>query len=66
MADEKYQFTALGLYLCGDDLERLEWAIASIENPTQLASFVEPLRRYEQIPPFEDVGRGAKLYHDML
>lgn len=66
MADEKYWFTALGLYMCGDDLERLEWALATVENPTELAVFIEPLRRYEQVAPFEDVGREAKSHHDML
>jgi hypothetical protein len=66
MANEKQKFTPYGVYRCGYNLDRLEWAIATIENPTELARFLEPFRIYEQVYPFEDIGREAKLSHDML
>jgi hypothetical protein len=66
MKDEKYIFTALGVYLIGYDLERLEWAINSHEVPSQLATFFEPLRVYEQVRSFEDIGKEAKQNHDKL
>lgn len=66
MNDEKYRFTALGVYCIGYDLERLEWALASYKTPGELAPFFEPFRSYEQVRSFEDIGREAKTYHDML
>jgi len=66
MADKKYSFTALGVYGLGYDLERLEWAIDTIRNPTQLAQFFGVLRIYEQVDSFEDIGREARGYHNML
>ena len=47
MAGDKYQFAALGIYLIGYNLERLEWAINTCEKPSQLATFFEPFRIYE-------------------
>ena len=66
MSDKKYRFTALGVYLLGYDLERLEWAINTWQIPSQLASFFEPFRFCEQVHSFEDIGREAKTHHDML
>ncbi len=66
MADEKYSFTAVGVYFCGYDLERLEWAIDAIQKPTELAQFFGRLRFYERVQSLEDIGREAKGYHDML
>jgi len=66
MNDEKYQFTALGVYLIGYDLERLEWAINAQQIPSLLATFFEPFRFYEQVHSFEDIGIAAKTNHDML
>ena len=66
MADESLKFTPYGIYICGYNLEKLEWAIATIKNPTQLALFLEPFRKYEQVRSFEDIGREAKVYHNTL
>lgn len=66
MTDEKYQFKALGIYLAGYNLERLEWAIATINNPTELATFIGQFRMYEQVYSFEDIGLEAKNYHNLL
>jgi len=66
VADEKYDFTALGVYLCGYDLGRLEWAIATIEEPKKLAQFFGKFRFCERIHSFEDIGDEAKHYDDML
>ena len=56
MTDEKYQFKVLGIYLAGYNLERLEWAIATIQNPIELATYIEKFRVYERILSFEDIG----------
>jgi hypothetical protein len=66
MTDAKYDFSALGAYSCGYSLERLEWAIATVEEPTELAQFFGKLRFCERIRSFEDIGSEAKYYHDML
>ena len=66
MIGEKYQFTALGVYLIGYDLERLEWAINAHKIPSLLATFFEPFRSYEQVYSFEDIGSEARTHHDML
>lgn len=66
MSDGEYRFTALGVYCIGYNLERLEWAINAFETPSELAPFFEPFRSYEQVHSFEDIGREAKTYHDML
>ncbi len=66
MNDKKYNFTVLGIYLIGYDLERLEWAINTQHIPNQLATFFEPFRSYEEVHSFEDIGSEAKTHHDML
>ena len=66
MADRKIHLSALGAYLLGYQLERLEWAIATIDDCTELASFFGDLRVCEEIHPFEEVGREAKSFHDTL
>ena len=66
MTDEKLWFSAFGVYKLGYNLERLEWAIATIESPAELASFFGGLRLYEQVQSFEDIGREAKDLNDSL
>ena len=66
MANEKIEFTALGVYGIGYNLDRLEWAITTIESPTELAPFLGNLRWYEQVRSFEDIGWEAKGFHDKL
>lgn len=44
MTDEKFVFNALGVYGIGYNLERLEWAIATVNDAAQLAPFFERLR----------------------
>lgn len=66
MADEKEYLTAWGVYRLGYLLQRLEWAIATIKKPIELAPFIESFRFYEQVHPFEDIGHAAKDLHNML
>lgn len=66
MANNELFLNALGVYGIGYNLERLEWAIATTEKAPELAPFFERLRWYEQVHSFEDIGREAKHYHDML
>jgi len=66
MADEKVYLTAWGVYRLGYLLERLEWAIATIKEPIELAPFIESFRFYEQVHPFEDIGQAAKDLNNML
>lgn len=66
MDNEKFVFNALGVYGIGYNLERLEWAIATVDDAAQLAPFFERLRWYEQVESFEDIGREAKYYHNLL
>ena len=64
--DTKYTFRALGIFLLGYSLERLEWALATVTNSMQLATYVEPFRMYEEVKSFGDIGIAAKYYHDLL
>ena len=48
-----------GVFLLGYNLERLEWALATITNPVQLAGFIEPFRTYTQVLTLEDIGLEA-------
>lgn len=66
MADGKKVFTAFGLYGLGYDLERLEWAISTVHDPTELASFFASLRWYEEVQSFDDIGREAKDLNNEL
>jgi hypothetical protein len=66
MSEGKFQFSALGVFFLGNNLDRLEWAIQSITDPLQLASFIEPLRICEQARLFEDIGAEAKNWHNFL
>lgn len=66
MADEEFYLSAWGAFCIGDNLERLEWAIATTRKPTELAPFIESLRFYEQAHPFEDIGHEARDLHNML
>ena len=66
MSDGKYIFNSSGVYLLRYAVERLEWAIVTVNNPTQLASFFDEFRLYEDVMSFEDIGREAESYHDML
>jgi hypothetical protein len=66
MADEKWYLTAFGAYMLGYNLERLEWAIATVDDCPELASFFGDLRIYEGINPFEDIGREAKDFHNLV
>lgn len=66
MANEKLVFNAIGVYGLGWNLDRLEWAVATIQNAAQLAPFLEVFRWYEQVKSFEDIGREAKLLHDKI
>ncbi|MFC2048495.1 hypothetical protein ACFLSK_03595 [Chloroflexota bacterium] len=66
MAEEKFRFTVFGIYLLGNELVRLEWALATVKEPVRLASFIESFRMYERVQSFEDIGAEAKTYHDML
>lgn len=62
----KMVFNALGVYGIGYNLERLEWAIATVHNAAELAPFFAALRWYEQVQSFEDIGREAKDLHNEL
>lgn len=66
MADDKLQFSAFGVFNLGCNLIRLEWAINTISNPSQIAPFFEKLRICEQVQSFEDIGLEAKHWHDKL
>ncbi len=66
MADDKGELTALGAYDIAYHLQRLGWAVETTKTITELAPFLEILRQYEQILSFEDIGSGARFYHDML
>ena len=66
MVNGRWELNALGVYDIGYKLQRLEWAIATIQNAAQLAPFFGVLRYYEQIHSFEDIGKEAKYYHDTL
>lgn len=66
MANGKLELTALGAYLVGFYLERLEWAIAVAPNTAQIAPHIGALRGCEQICSFEDIGREAKYLHDTV
>lgn len=66
MAERKFRLNALGVYLLGYDLERLEWAIATVNDCIELASYFGNLRGYEEVDSFEDIGREAKSFHDTL
>lgn len=62
----KLHLTAFGVYMIGYNLERLEWAIATINDAAQLAPHLGALRHYEQIRFFEEIGLEAKYFHDLL
>lgn len=66
MANDKLELTALGAYGIAYHLQRLGWAVETVQNVTELAPFLEVLRQYEQILSFEDIGLEAKDYHDTL
>jgi len=66
MAEEKFVLNAVGAYGIGYNLERLEWAIATIDDAAQLAPFFERLRWYEQVRSFEEIGQEAKYHHNFL
>ena len=40
MASNKQELTAYGIYHLGFVLEKLEWAIVTVNDPAQLALFV--------------------------
>lgn len=66
MVNEKLELSAYGAYWIGFVLERLEWAIATIQDASQLAPFVGLLRGCERVHSFEDIGREAAYLHDKL
>ena len=66
VADDEMQFTAVGIYNLGHNLERLEWAIETIDKLAQIAHHFEQIRICEQVRSFEVIGREAKIYHDGL
>jgi len=66
MTDEKIKLNAYGVYLLGYQLERLEWAIATMTDCADLASIFGELRAYEYAHSFEDIGREAKTFHDTV
>jgi len=66
--EEQLQLKALGVYLVGRALQRLEWALSATAQaqPAYLASFFGELRIYERVGLLEDIGREAGAWQDNL
>ena len=66
MADGKIYLSAAGAFHLAVLLIRLEWAIGPISVRAQLAGFIEPLRFYEDVHGFEDIGKEATGWHNSI
>ena len=66
VSEVKFEFTVEGLYITGSDICRLEWAVATISDASQLATFVGKLRFFEYLHGFDDIAREVKYYHELL
>lgn len=64
--EEKYVFKVWGIYLFGNNLGRLEWAVQTIDNCHELVPFLAKFRMYEDVKGFEDIGREARKLHDEI
>ena len=63
---KKVTLRPTGLVVVGGILTRLEWALATVTDPVQLATFFEPLRVLTLTNLLEDIGREATVWHDSL
>lgn len=63
---DKLRFTAFGVYMLGFNLDRFEWALATVKDAAVLLPHLGVLRQYEQVGSFEQIGSEARYYHDIL
>lgn len=63
----KQRLLPYGLFLLGQSLDRLEWALATRnQQPAYISTYLQPLLQLSQAYPFEFIGEEATNWHDLL
>ena len=63
---DKLVLTPGAIFFLGFETERLEWALATVTNPVQLAGYLSIFRTLEQFTGFEDIGKEASNWYNFL
>ena len=58
--------TPFGILLLGGYISDLQWGLLSLRDPTQIAGFLQELRRFSRVNPLRDIGIEAGEWHDHI